>query len=474
MRHRILLVDDLELYLEATKRLLEDNDYRVDGVTTGEQALILIRQAKFAYSLVIIDYKLEGEDGATLTSKIAEINPDIYIIIYSADGSREALKNSWRAGAVDFIDKTAQPAELLATIRSWCQKHEHTHLTVSLPNCLDSEYSCAISKLGMVGRSASMAKVAKEVIRYRDKRQNVLIFGESGVGKELVAKALHTGSDHLFRAVNCATYNGEASLMESELFGAEKGAYTGADSSRKGIFEAANGGTVFLDEIHTLSVKAQEKLLRVLESRTVRPVGSTREYAVNFRLVAAGKADLEERIGQGKFLGDLFYRLDTLRIEIPPLRERPEDIAPLVAHFCEVYSKRENEKKAFLARTVAYMEKYPWPGNVRELENTVIKLCARGQREKIAPEDLDVTFFQNAAPSLVSGTNSNLQYQVDEIRREAIESALKASNGSIRPAAKKLNMARSTLYDHVKRLGIQIPKQKRALSRNGREEGIKD
>jgi DNA-binding NtrC family response regulator len=472
VRHRILIVDDVELYLESTKRLLQENGYRVDGVTNGDAALDLIRNAKFAYSLVILDYKLEGENGATLTSKIAAINPDLYVVIYSADPSREALKNSWRAGAADFLDKTVSQTELLATVRNWCQKHEHTHLTISLPNCLDSEYSRNISKLGMVGRSASMAKVAEEVLRYRNKRQNVLILGESGVGKELVARSLHAGSAHLFRAVNCATYNGDAILMESELFGAEKGAYTGADASRKGIFEAANGGTVFLDEIHTLSVKAQEKLLRVLESRTVRPVGSTREYPVNFRLVAAGKADLEERIGQGRFLGDLFYRLDTLRIEIPALRERREDVAPLVAHFCDVYSKRENEKKAFLARTVAYMEKYPWPGNVRELENTVIKLCARSPREKIAPEDLDVAFFQDASPTLVPGAGNNLQVQVDEIRREVIENALKASNGAIRPAAKKLNMARSTLYDHMKRLGIQLPKPKQSISQ-GREGGFR-
>lgn len=459
LRHRILVVDDQAVFLEATKRLLERNGHEVDAVANGSEALELLTKSRFTYALVILDYKLEGEDGATLTKKISAINPDLYVLIYSADPTREAIKESWRAGAADFIDKTVPESELVATVRNWCQKYEHTHLTVSLPTSLDTAHSRAIAQLGMVGRSASMAGIAEEVRHYRNKRTNVLILGESGVGKELIARALHPASDHTFRAVNCASYNGDAGLMESELFGAEKGAYTGATNDRKGIFESANGGTVFLDEIHTLSLKAQEKLLRVLESRTVRPVGSTREYPVNFRLVAAGKSDLEERMGQGKFLCDLFYRLDALRIEVPPLRERPEDIAPLVAHFCDVYAKRENEKKAFLARTVSYMEKYDWPGNVRELENTVTKLCARSHREKIAPEDLDVAFFQEASLSPIAGPGKDLNRQVNEIRREVIEAALKASKGAIRPAARKLNVPRSTLFDQMKRLGM-LPKAK--------------
>lgn len=462
MRHRLLLVEDQPLFLQATQKMLEANGYQVDSETTGAGALQRIRESKFAYSLVILDYKLE-RDGAEIVGDIATINPDLYVVIYSADNTRDALKKSWRAGAVDFIDKNAPPTELLTTVRNWCQKYEHTHLTVSLPNCLDSEYSCMISKIGMVGRSPAMAQIVKDVLRYREKRQNVLILGESGVGKELIANALHAGSRHLFRAFNCASYNTDPTLMEAELFGAEKGAYTGADTNRKGLFADANGGTVFLDEIHTLSLKAQEKLLRVLESRTVRPVGGTREIPVNFRLVAAAKPDIEDRIAQGKFLSDLYYRLETMKIVIPPLRERPEDIAPLVAHFCEVYSKRENEKKAFLARTVSYMERYPWPGNVRELENMVQRLCVRVPQEKIAPEHLDVGFFQHGTPVLPTAP-AQLKHQVDEVKRDVIETALKSTGGKIRPAARKINMAPSTFHYFVKKFGIQITKGPRSSS----------
>ena len=327
MRHRLLLVEDHEIYLQATKKMLEENGYQVDVATTGAEAVSRVKESKFAFSLVILDYKLERE-GSEIVVDLAKINPDLYVVIYSADNTRDALKKSWRAGAVDFIDKNAPTSELLATVRNWCQKYEHTHLTVALPNYLDSENSLVISKIGMVGRSKAMAEIVKDVLRYREKRQNILVLGESGVGKELIAQALHTGSRHLFRAFNCASYNTDPTLMEAELFGAEKGAYTGADTARKGLFADANGGTVFLDEIHTLSLKAQEKLLRVLESRTVRPVGGTREIPVNFRLVAAAKPDIDDRIAQGKFLSDLYYRLETIKIVVPTLRERHERYRP--------------------------------------------------------------------------------------------------------------------------------------------------
>jgi DNA-binding NtrC family response regulator len=457
VRHRILLVEDNKLFLEATKRLLEDKGYQVECATSGAEAIEQVQTKRLPISLVILDYKLSDKDGSETARAILKVNPELYIIVYSAEPSREALKSSFKSGAVDFVDKTVSHEELLNIVRSWCQKFEQTHLTVSLPNYL-TEHSRTISMIGMVGRSESMATVVINTIRFRDKRQNVLILGESGVGKEHIAKALHPGSRHLFRAVNCASYNGDATLMESELFGAERGSYTGADSNRKGIFEDANGGTVFLDEIHTLSIKAQQKLLRVLQERSVRPVGSTREYPVNFRLVVAAKPDLEERIAAGTFLADLFYRLNYLRIEIAPLRERPEDIAPLVAYFCDVYVKREKEKKAFLARTVAYMERYAWPGNVRELENIVERLCAGTTHEKIVPEDLDVNFFQTTAPAVSVGSFP-MKERIDQISRDMLLSVYKSSK-SQREAARKLGMPLSTFNDQLKRYGLENIKKR--------------
>jgi transcriptional regulator with PAS, ATPase and Fis domain len=243
--------------------------------------------------------------------------------------------------------------------------------------------------------------------------------------------------------------------MEAELFGVEKGSFTGASSDKKGIFETAGHGTVFLDEVHTLSLSAQQKLLRVLQEKKVRPVGSTREYQVHFRLVAAAKPGLEDAVKTGDFLQDLYFRLNVLRIEVPSLRHRPEDIAPLVYHF--IQSNREEGKapKQILVRAVRYLEKYSWPGNVRELENTIESICATVSGDRIGPDELGAKFFeeQSAAP----------RTDPQDITREALVAAVQGSR-SIRDAAFRLGVPKSTLYDLARRYGIETGrKRQRAI-----------
>lgn len=456
VRYKILLIDDNKVFLGLTQSFLERNGFSVDTAQSGDEAVRKVKARPGDYALAITDFVMEGKDGAKTTEALLEVKPDLYILVYSADNTRDAIKSTWRAGAVEFIDKGADPEVLLGTVKSWCQKYEETRLTVGVPSQPLSENERLISSIGLVGRSEPMARVALEVMEFRTKKANVLILGESGTGKERIAQALHRGQPGAFRPVNCATYSGDATLMESELFGVERGAFTGANVTKKGIFEDAHGGTVFLDEIHTLSLTAQQKLLRALQERTIRPVGSTREIAVKFRLIAASKPDLEEKVKRGEFLPDLFYRLNVLHINVPALRERPEDIEPLVGFFCHRYGEQYGEKKRFLARTVRYMEGYSWPGNVRELENEVERLCARSHEDVITPEHLDGKFFSGRQDAY--GTAS-----LEQLKRENVEAALRNSP-SLRAAARKLGIAPSSMHFLVKKYGLRDALKKGAAS----------
>lgn len=445
---RLLLADDHQVFLNLMKKYLEDNGYVVDTVSSGESAIQKITERGDEYALVILDFVMDAarRNGAETARELLRLRPDLYILMYSSDATRDALKESWKAGAVEFVDKSADHEVLLAAIRRWCMKYTDTRLT--LPPTPESENSKAIHSIGLVGVSNSMAKVAELVLKYRDKNSTALLLGESGTGKEKVAKALHGGSRQPFQAVNCAAYSGSAELMEAELFGVEKGSFTGAIADKKGIFEVAGRGTVFLDEVHTLSLKAQQKLLRALQEKKVRPVGSTREYPVYFRLLAAAKPDLERMMKRGEFLPDLFFRLNVLRIEIPALRDRPEDIAPLVSHFLQINVREGEKPKEVLVRTLRYFEKYSWPGNVRELENTIESICATVNEATIRPDDLDVKFFSEK--EIVSV----YRREPRDLSKEVVVAAVQSSR-TVREAAERLGVPKSTLHDLTKRFGIQ-------------------
>lgn len=452
MRYRLLLVDDDPLSLFAVQTYLsEKGGYQVDAVQTSEAAFQSLKNSPLETALVILDYKLGPEDGAQVAQRLLSAFPKTYILMYSGDGSRQAVKSSWEAGAVGFIEKDGNLEKLASTVKNWCTKYEQTYLAASLSS---SVAPLLISSLGLIGRSRALSQVADKIQRYADKKETVLILGETGTGKERVARALHRADAARFFAVNCAAYNGSSDLLESDLFGHTKGSFTGANRDHKGIFESAEGGTVFLDEVHTLDLKAQQKLLRALQEKTVRPVGATREYKVQFRLVAAAKSELLSLVDSGQFLADLYERLNVLPITVPPLRERKEDIEPLTAYFCHRYTTETGEKKRFLSRTVRYLENYAWPRNVRELENLVKRLCIDSRDEEIGPEHLDARFFESPVDTGPTPAGAQpVRTQMDLLLKTQILQALREST-SQREAARKLGMPESSLRRLLKRMEV--------------------
>lgn len=443
MSTRLLLVDDHALFLELTKRFLEKAGYEVDTAESGPVARRLLANPKNEYALVVLDYILDRQHGADVAKEILGARPDQFIIVYSNDLSRDAIANSWKAGAVEFVNKGTKEAAFLEIVKKWCDRYQDSkRISGTLPV---SDCEKEIGSIGLIGSSSELAAVARLVKKYRTESSTVLVLGESGTGKEKIARSLHEGNRYPFRAVNCASYNGEATLMESELFGIEKDSFTGASRDKKGVFEEVGRGTVFLDEVHTLSLKAQQKLLRVLQEKTVRPVGSTKEIPVHFRLVVAAKPNLQSLIKKGEFLLDLYYRLNVLRIDIPALRDRKEDILPLLLYFVARNTKQGQVQKVLESKAIDYLRRYPWPGNIRELENTIEQLCATVTGSSIGPDELDAKFFVShtgfGSPSPVS----YIQQNAEEITREVIVEALENSH-SQRAAAQKLGLSHSTFH----------------------------
>jgi len=302
---RLLLIDDDSLFLDSLKSFFERRGFEVDAYETPAPGIEKFTQMPHVFSLVILDYKLGSKTGAGVAEELRAINPDVFVLILSADPTREALKATWKAGALEFVDKNVELDELLKTVQGWCKKYQETNLPAcEVVNTTENEKR--IARIGMVGKSKALSEVVEKVEVYQSKNRNVLLLGESGTGKEMIAKAIHNNRG-IFKAINCASFRATPTLLESALFGHVKGAFTGADKDKKGVFEEASGGTVFLDEIHHLSSDVQVSLLRVLQERKVTPIGSSREIPVKFRLITAGKPNLEDDANDEKFRLDLSY-----------------------------------------------------------------------------------------------------------------------------------------------------------------------
>ena len=454
MNYRILVVDDLDFMRDASRMTLERWGYRVDTATSGDEAIELVKQTDREYGLILLDYKMPKKTGAQTAREIRQINEEALIVIYSDDQTREAVLKSWDAGAIGFFEKGGDTNELKDFIENSCRKFEETCRTLKCNSELSANEKI-ISSLGMVGASDELADVAISVQKIKDKKDSVLILGETGTGKELIARAVHNGNGE-FIPINCAAFQ-NPSLLEAELFGYEKGSFTGANANGKvGLLEMARGGTVFFDEIHRLSLEAQGKLLRVLQEKKIRRVGGTQEYQVTFRAIAAGKAELKEMVKKNEFLPDLYYRLEVHTIEIPALRERKDDIAPLVAFFTEKFKKETGEKKKFLMSTARYLENYSWPGNVRELENTVKKILTQSNQKTIDPKQLDSKFFTK--PSLVQHISLvALDRKHEQEKREFILTALQKARWKTVRAAEMIGIPYTTLYDLMGKLKIEKP-----------------
>ncbi len=448
-KYNILLVDDEEENLLSTKALVLRWGYNVDAVKSGDDAIEYVKSGLKDYAVALLDYRMPGKTGTEAAKEIRALNQEITLLVYSAYPSIESLTATIRAGALNFIDKNEDMASLKSALESACREYEKVRKVK--PPLSQNEASKLISSIGMVGRSEKLAQVCNQVLKCRKSKKPTLILGETGVGKELVAGALHVGNKDKYFVVNCASLTGP--LLESELFGHEKGAFTGAIVRKVGILEAAKGGTVYLDELHHLDLKTQAKLLRAIREMKIRRLGGLKEEDVDFRLVASSWPNIEEKVAEGSFLPDLYFRLKFLTIEIPPLRERPEDIEPLVTHFCEKHFKETGVRKHVLVRALRHLENFNWPGNVGELDGVLSNLLSDCEKEAIDESDLDPRMLTGRTSPSVS-TFAELEAKQTKEKMATIQSALRAAK-SVRGAARRLGMKPSSLHSIMTRLGIR-------------------
>lgn len=436
MPYKILMLDDDLKNIKATKGYLEINGYDVSAVQSPDEALQLLKKEEFA--LVMLDFQMPTK-GNSVARMIREINPQQQVTMYSCDYSRTALKESYEAGAVDFIEKNSQPQEILHKVQTYCNRYDELLKTIR-PTRNKSENRRVLDSVGMEGQSPEMAEVALKIQKLAAAGNvSVLIQGESGTGKELVAQALHTLSPRSkgkFIAINCAAIPKD--LLESILFGHKKGAFTGAIVDQEGKFAAADGGTLFLDEIGDLPLDLQAKLLRVLQERVVEPLGSRLSRKVDVRLICASHKKIDDLVKQGHFREDLMYRIKVTEIELPPLRKRIEDIEILVAHFTASYNKKYGFNRHFQQRTLDVLKRYSWPGNVRELAAVVEKHLIQASGPIVRPEDLDLKLYE-ADPSS-SLTLEALEDQQSRAKIAHIQQIIEDVGGNKAEAARRLGV----------------------------------
>ena len=449
----LLVVDDDEHIREVCRSIAEDCNLKVFDVTTAEEALEIMELA--SVDIVLTDLRLPGTSGLDLLKKVSQIHPDVAVVMLTQYGTIDTAVQATRLGAADYVTKPFRVEELKTRL-----EHVIHGLELRRENRLLREQVRTKPGFGgMIGMSARMERVYKMIEKVALRDHPVLILGESGTGKELVARSIHFSGprkDKPFVAVECSAI--VPTLIESELFGYVKGAFTGAMQSKQGLMEAAHGGTLFLDEIGEMPLEMQAKLLRSLQQREIKPVGSTEQRKIDVRVVAATHRDLEQAIKKGEFREDLFFRLNVVQIKLPPLRERKSDIPLLVAGFLEKFSSPDEPIREFTEEAASKLMAYDWPGNVRELENSIERAIA----------------LNSTPPHLTSGDlPTNLQYPtsergpvqeellpLDELERRAIMSTLRQSGGDKQAAAKLLGIGKTTLYRKLKQYQIERAPEK--------------
>ena len=441
MTPRVLVVDDDEGIRYTIRGVLEDAGIDVDEAVDGEDAWDKLREG--GYHLVLSDLRMPRLDGLGLLERVRTMEAPPRLVLITAHGSERTAVEAMKRGAYDYFRKPFELDELLAVVE---RAVEAVRLAASHER-LAAELHLARS---MVFASDEMKRLALLVQRVATKEVTVLITGESGTGKERIAEAIVRASPRASRPFvrfNCAAISSE--LAEAELFGHTKGAFTGAVQDRRGLFREADGGTLFLDEVGEIDPRTQAKLLRVLQEGEVRPVGEDRPVTVDVRIIAATHRDLAARVAEGAFREDLLYRLKVVSLHIPPLRERPADIAVLGAHFLDEFSERFGAGPFALNDALrAKLEGYPWPGNVRELQNAIESLVA------LSPADeLDLALLPGDGET-VSGPRATLEDRVAAYERGVLVSAIAAADGNRTEAAKSLGIGRATLYEKLKKHGI--------------------
>ncbi|HEU4385254.1 MAG TPA: sigma-54 dependent transcriptional regulator [Anaeromyxobacteraceae bacterium] len=441
---RVLVVDDQKNMRTTTAILLRQAGYQVAEAEDGAAAIQ--RLGAESFDVVLTDLRMGSIDGLEVLRGALESAPSTQVIVMTAFGTIESAVEAMRRGAYDYLAKPFKGDELLLRVEKALEKRR----LLGEMSFLAGEFRERYGLEHVVGRSQGLREVLERVLRVAPTDATVLITGESGTGKELVARALHTASRraaHAFVPVNCAAIT--ETLLESELFGHAKGAFTGAVRARRGLFEEAGGGTLFIDEIGETTPNFQAKLLRALQEGEIRRVGESIPVMVDVRVIAATNQDLKKAIAEKRFREDLFYRLNVVPLRIPPLRERPEDIPVLAAHFLDRHNQRSGDRKTLTVEALQALAGHPWPGNVRELENMVEQAAALSDGLEIRA--LDIRFeagggTEGAAPSLAAS--------VEVAERRAIQAALVRAGGDLGRVARDLGISATTLWRKMKRLGL--------------------
>ncbi len=456
MRRKVLLVDDDAYSTTQLRKLLESESLSVDAVTNGQDALTALAAAD--YSVLITDLRMPGMGGMDLIREVAQRRVMVTTIVTTAFGSIDRVVEAMRLGAYDFLTKPIDPTNLQIVIDRALKKRALQDEVLQLRQQLKENFSFH----SIISKNPKMYSIFELVRHIGGTKSTVLIEGETGTGKELIAKAVHfSGEDRQGNliAINCAAL--PESLLESELFGHERGAFTSADARRKGRFELADKGTIFLDEIGDISQAMQAKLLRVLQERKFERVGGHESIEVDIRVVAASNKSLETLVKEGKFREDLYYRLNVIKIDVPPLRERPEDIPLLVTHFLNKYTRTNEQPKKVSPETMERLLAYRWPGNIRELENAIERAAVTTVGDTILPEFL---------PPRVSGATSEekprfeidlkhplpfyLQKATEQIEREYITKALEKSRGNVGRCAELCGLSRRSVSGKISQYEI--------------------
>ena len=453
-RASLLVVDDEATQREMLSSILTRAGFRVTPSPTAEDALDRLGQETF--DLVLTDQRMPGMDGLTLLDRARAIRPELPIVLMTAYGSVSAAVSAMKRGASDYLTKPFEKDELILVIERALRHRRLEDEVVTLRGALRERY-----RLGnIIGNSPLMQEVFSLVERVAHTDVPVLVRGESGTGKELIARALHENSPRAagpFVALNCAAV--PEGLLESEFFGHERGAFTGANRSHAGRFEQAHGGTLFLDEIGAMRIDLQAKLLRAIQEKEIQRLGSTSAISVDVRIVAATGEDLEEAIRNKMFREDLYYRLNVVPIFLPTLRDRPEDIPLLVDHFLASATKRlGRETIGATPEVLDRLQDYPWPGNVRELENCIERMVVLARSSRLDVDDLPPAI--RSGPGAAAGAAAGFELppagvSLVELERHLIRQALRRSHGRLRPAARLLGISYKTLQYRVRKFGLE-------------------
>ena len=438
----VLIVEDDREMRELLEDLLREEGYETASVPNGDLAAKCLDGK--GYDLLISDLKMDGMSGLELLQRVKAFRPEQTMILITAFGTVESAIEAMKLGAFDYIIKPFKSEELIVTVQKAFERIQLEKEVIHLRQAVTKEYQFS----NMIGKSKEIQAIFQLIRRVAESTVNILISGESGTGKEMVAKAIHYNSPrkgHPFVAVNCAAIPG--TLLESELFGHARGAFTDAHIDKKGMFEEAQGGTLFLDEIGEIPVSLQPKLLRVIQEKAVRRVGSTKTVPVDIRIISVTNQDLMEEVKAKRFRDDLYYRINVLEISIPPLRNHREDVPLLVDHFLNKYAETQHKKISGLTESaMTILINYPWPGNVRELENVIERAVTLARGEKISAEDLPPVMIGQQGEQLLLDQALAKMVPLEELEREYIQRILQRVGGNKLRAAQILRIDRKTLY----------------------------